>query len=198
MYIRFSIFYNRHVLFFFIVKGMPGFTIIKDGSNIRLKRGYKDEQITIKVDVNASTVDDEVPASDDQPPPIVSKPDFAVEIRKPNGKALCITCHFIKDVHFDEDPNEENAAKNEKDDVFAIEAFTVVDDKNIDSDLDIDDNVYLGDASLVDGQLYDLLMDYLDERGIGKEFSNSLIEYCTAYEHERYVELLEKLRNFVK
>ncbi|XP_074594094.1 complement C1q binding protein P32 [Brevipalpus obovatus] len=186
-------------------RAIPGFEVMQDGSCLRLKRAYKDEQITIRVDINASTIDDDLPQlsqeSEYQPSPLVSKPDFAVEVRKPNGKVLCMTCHFIKNEDFGDGPEQVEQSQEEpqqKDDLFEIEAFTVVDDKHIDNDLELADNVYLGDASLVDGQLYDLLMDYLDERGIGKDFANSLMEYCTAYEHERYVELLEKLRTFIK
>lgn len=46
--------------------------------------------------------------------------------------------------------------------------------------------------------LYDMLMDMLDERGIDDTFINNMVDFATAYEHNQYVEFLEKLRTVVK
>jgi hypothetical protein len=46
--------------------------------------------------------------------------------------------------------------------------------------------------------LYDLLLDLLDERGIGEKFANEIAEFSTAYEHQEYIHLLEKLNKFTK
>lgn len=55
----------------------------------------------------------------------------------------------------------------------------------------------MGDGALIDGQFYDLLMDYLDERGIGTEFAENLVDFATYYEHEQYIGLLDKIKNFI-
>ncbi|XP_014782645.1 conserved regulator of innate immunity protein 3 [Octopus bimaculoides] len=45
--------------------------------------------------------------------------------------------------------------------------------------------------------LYDLLMDMLDERGINDEFINQLMDFCTVYEHKRYLSFLNGIKRFV-
>lgn len=46
--------------------------------------------------------------------------------------------------------------------------------------------------------MYDLLMNYLEERGITDEFAEKLCQTCSAYEHSLYITLLEQLQTFVK
>lgn len=46
--------------------------------------------------------------------------------------------------------------------------------------------------------LYDLMMDMLDERGINEEFANQLIEFSTAYEHSKYLAFLKDLKSFAE
>jgi complement component 1 Q subcomponent-binding protein, mitochondrial len=45
-------------------------------------------------------------------------------------------------------------------------------------------------------QLYDILLNLLEERGIGEDFASDLAEFSTSYEHLQYVSLLEKLKDF--
>lgn len=45
--------------------------------------------------------------------------------------------------------------------------------------------------------LYDMLMKMLEERGVDADFVDHLIEFCTSYEHSKYVDTLEKLRDFI-
>jgi Mitochondrial glycoprotein len=40
-------------------------------------------------------------------------------------------------------------------------------------------------------------MKLLEERGIDADFIDQLIEFSTAYEHTKYVDALEKLKEFV-
>lgn len=47
-------------------------------------------------------------------------------------------------------------------------------------------------------QLHEQLRTYLNERGIGQRLLNQLINFSTFYEHERYVELLTKTRDFIQ
>lgn len=44
--------------------------------------------------------------------------------------------------------------------------------------------------------LYDLLMNYLEEKGISNEFVEKLSDFSTAYEHSSYITLLENLQKF--
>jgi len=41
-------------------------------------------------------------------------------------------------------------------------------------------------------------MNYLEERGITDEFSHQMSDFCSDYEHSLYVNLIEKVQNFVK
>ena len=60
------------------------------------------------------------------------------------------------------------------------------------------DKTYAVAGDILDGYLYDLFMNMLDERGVNKEFVEKMSDYCSAYEHERYIGLLEDLQKFVK
>lgn len=60
------------------------------------------------------------------------------------------------------------------------------------------DKNYAVAGDILDGYLYDLFMNMLDERGIDKDFADSLTNYCSAYEHSRYIGLLEGLHGFVQ
>ena len=53
-------------------------------------------------------------------------------------------------------------------------------------------------GDILDGQLYDLFMNMLDERGVTQQFADNLSEYCSAYEHSRYIKMLEDVHKFVQ
>ena len=45
--------------------------------------------------------------------------------------------------------------------------------------------------------LYDMLLNFLEERGVDGEFVEHLVKYATAFEHSRYINFLEQLKDFV-
>lgn len=45
--------------------------------------------------------------------------------------------------------------------------------------------------------LYDMLLKLLEERGIDGDFVDQMTEFSTSYEHNKYVDTLEQLRDFV-
>ena len=53
-------------------------------------------------------------------------------------------------------------------------------------------------GDILDGYLYDLFMNMLDERGINKEFVDKMSNFCSAYEHSLYINMLEDLQKFTK
>lgn len=63
---------------------------------------------------------------------------------------------------------------------------------------DWNEKVYSVDCTVLDGQLYDILLNMLEERGMGEDFASELAEFSTSYEHLQYVGLLEKLEEFAK
>lgn len=125
-------------------------------------------------------------------PDMKSKPDFVVEISKPNGRILAFNCRIYPD-----EPEADNATQQQEGDKFEIESFTVLNADDIDEYGDWNDNLYVGDCGIIDGQMYDLLMGLLDARGVGNEFVDHLIAFSTQYEHSKYVGLLENLKSFV-
>merc|ERR1712150_125800 len=78
------------------------------------------------------------------------------------------------------------------DDVFAIDEVTMFEGENWNK------KTYAVAGDILDGYLYDLFMNMLDERGINKEFVEKMSDFCSSYEHERYISLLEDLQKFVK
>lgn len=183
--------------------GVPGFDVTANGSSIKLTRKLNDEVITVKFNVNG-TVDSldepefEGPPSQQPPPPqaeMKARPDFLVEVQKPSGRMLVFTCRMYGD---EDDFGQAQPEDEQKGDKFEIESFSVLNKDDIDEFGEWDDNVYMADGSIADGQMYDLLMNYLDERGISAEFADHVIEYATHYEHNQYVQLLEKMRTFIE
>jgi complement component 1 Q subcomponent-binding protein len=182
--------------------GVPGFEVKTVGSRITLVRKQNDETITVKLNVNGS-VDTEGPSEEEleaanaqgQAPDasmigdMKSRPDFTIEIAKPNGRILAFNCRLYT---AEELPPDQPEA-----DKFEIEGFTILNAEDIDEDGDWSDNLYVGDAGIVDGQMYDLLMNFLDSRGIGNEFVDHLIDYSTFYEHSKYINLLDDLKSFL-
>jgi len=178
--------------------GVQGFDVSTKGADVILRRQVKGEEITIKFNVNG-TVDGETPDFDEnsqaKPEDLTTEmrslPDFLIQIRKPGQQAsLVFSCVFL-------DGQVEEAEEQDKADLFEIQNFFFLENgATIESEFN--DSVYMADGQLIDGQLYDLLMDYLDERGIGVEFGEHLIEYATFHEHSQYVGLLEKFNKFIE
>ncbi len=46
--------------------------------------------------------------------------------------------------------------------------------------------------------MYDMMLGMLEERGIDEKFVNSLVEFSTTYEHNKYVGFLEQLKEFAE
>ena len=44
--------------------------------------------------------------------------------------------------------------------------------------------------------LYDMLLNMLEERGIDGQFVDQLIDYSTSYEHKKYLGFLQGLQDF--
>lgn len=140
-------------------------------------------RVTISLNVN-HTVDaeDEPEINPQQEQPefgeMKSKPSFEIDIKKDN-KTLSFTCSFL--------PGE--AQEGEYNDVFGIDELTIYDGE-------WSDKVYAVAGDVLDGYLYDLLMNYLEEKGISNEFAEKLSDFSTAYEHHQYINLLESLSKF--
>ena len=107
-----------------------------------------------------------------------SKPQFEIDVKKGN-KILAFTCSFLQG----------EAQEGEYNDVFGIDELTIYEGEH-------SDKVYAVAGDVLDGYLYDLLMNFLEEKGVSNEFAVKLSDFSTAYEHSSYISLLEKLSKF--
>jgi len=137
-------------------------------------------------------------AEQDSSSQLKSRPSFTVDINR-GGQTLSFLCSYLPNdypqtrEHHRGLENEQKQS-NEQEDVyedFQIDEFAI-------HDGEWNETVYSSDCSVIDGELYDKLLNLLEEHGIGEEFANQLVDYSTAYEHRQYIGLLEKLQKFVK
>ncbi|CAB4058762.1 C1QBP [Lepeophtheirus salmonis] len=153
---------------------LKDFRVEQDGSELKLSRTFESERIEITLNVN-HTVDSAVPDDGSQEAPeMKSKPNFEVDLIKENGKrVLSFSCSYVPDTEM-----ESTVSQSE-------------------SQLD-DESNYAVAGDILDGYLYDLFMNMLDERGINGGFAEDLSTYCSAYEHSLYIRMLENVQDFVK
>lgn len=165
------------------------FNIKTDGSDVTLTKKFNDENIIVKLNVNHSVDAEESqdinPNQDKEPEMggMKSKPNFNVEVEK-GGKTLALTCTYSSDL-----PTEDQT-----DDTYS-DSFQITEICMYDGDFK--DSTYAVSGDIMDGYLYDLLMNFLEERGVSNEFADKLSEYCSSFEHSLYIDLLQGLRSFV-
>ncbi|RZF37806.1 hypothetical protein LSTR_LSTR007168 [Laodelphax striatellus] len=75
------------------------------------------------------------------------------------------------------------------DDLFSIEDVVLYEGEWKDTN-------YAVSGAVLDGYLYDILMNFLADKGITNEFVEKLSEFSTIYEHNLYISFLEGLRKF--
>ncbi|CAK9822670.1 Complement component 1 Q subcomponent-binding protein, mitochondrial [Anthophora retusa] len=165
---------------------LDGFKVSLDGADVTLEKKQDDEMIKISFNINHTVDSDSAPQieiTDDNPDigDMKSKPTFTVDVMRGN-QTLGFTCSFN---------NEAGAsgANDSYEDIFGIDEITLYSGEH-------SDKVYAVAGEIIDGYLYDLLMNYLEEKGVSNEFAEKLIELSTSYEHTAYVSLLEGLSKF--
>ncbi|KAF7487649.1 Complement component 1 Q subcomponent-binding protein [Sarcoptes scabiei] len=156
---------------------LSGWSIEQSGCELILKKNFRAEEISIKANVSTFVdADNSVPEND----PMMFKPEFNVEIKKSNT-ILCLNCAY--------NSSGEGEVGQMIDDDFQINAISIYENE-------FQDNSYSIDGAIIDGNLYDLLMNILEERGIGQQFVKDLYLYATTYEHGLYINLLEEMKKF--
>jgi len=167
------------------------FNIEQNGADLLLKREFNGENITIKLNVN-HTVETQMPEGEpsanqekQEVAVMKSKPSFMIEINR-GGKVLGFSCSYVQ--KFEEEPHAEGDSFS---DVFNIDEFAV-------HEGEWKDTTYAVSGEIMDGYLYDLLMNLLEERGISNEFAEKLSDYATAYEHKQYIGILQNLKSFAE
>lgn len=164
---------------------IDGFRVSLNGAEVNLEKQDDTDIIHISFNVN-HTVDADAEADIDPRQDDVelgemkSKPTFTVDIIRGN-QTLGFTCSF----------NNQPAVSGADsfNDIFGIDEITLYEGEH-------GDKVYSVAGEILDGYLYDLLMNYLEEKGISNEFADKLIFLSTCYEHTAYVSLLEGLSKF--
>lgn len=165
---------------------IDGFKVSLNGAEVMLEKKTQHETIKISFNIN-HTVDSESepdinPQKDDvELGEMKSKPTFNVDIIR-DKQTLGFTCSF----------NNEPGASGADDsynDIFGIDEITLYEGEH-------HDNVYAVAGEIVDGYLYDLLMNYLEEKGVSNAFAEKIVDLSTNYEHTAYVSLLEGLSKF--
>ncbi|XP_043486548.1 complement component 1 Q subcomponent-binding protein, mitochondrial [Polistes fuscatus] len=165
---------------------LNGFKVSLDSAEVTLEKKDKGEEIIVSFNINHTVDNNTEPEIDPQSDQadigeMKSKPSFTVDIIKGN-QTLGFTCSF----------NTEPGASGADDsynDIFGIDEITFYEGEH-------SDKVYAVAGEIIDGYLYDLLMNYLEEKGISNEFAEKIIELSTNYEHTAYVSLLEGLSKF--
>lgn len=165
---------------------LDGFAVSLNGAEVNLEKQDGTDKIHISFNVN-HTVDadaeaDVDPRQDDvELGEMKSKPTFTVDIIRGN-QTLGFTCSF------NNQPGA-SGADDSYNDIFGIDEITLYEGEH-------SERVYSVAGEILDGYLYDLLMNYLEEKGISNEFADKLIDLSTCYEHTAYVSLLEGLSKF--
>uniref|UniRef100_A0A1L8EDH7 Putative complement component 1 n=2 Tax=Haematobia irritans TaxID=7368 RepID=A0A1L8EDH7_HAEIR len=162
---------------------LEGFAVKLDGAEVELTKQGEKEKIVINFNVNHTVDTDEEPEINptaDKPDmgEMRSKPQFEVDIVKGNT-TLSFTCSFL----------EGSAQEGEYNDVFGIDEMTIYQGE-------WNEKVYAVAGDVLDGYLYDLLMNLLEEKGVSNEFVEKMSDLATAYEHSSYIGLLESLSKF--
>lgn len=167
-------------------KALDGFEIKTEESEVTLTRQFNNETIEITFNVNHTVdadgaLDESRPGEEAPPSEMRSKPNFDVEIQKGN-QTLSFNCSFVR----------EGASDSQEDfsDAFLIDEISLFEGE-------YKEEVYAVAGDILDGYLYDLFMNLLEERGISNEFVFKLSDFATDYEHQLYVNLLSRLQTFV-
>ncbi|KAH8370716.1 hypothetical protein KR093_004762 [Drosophila rubida] len=162
---------------------LEGFSVKLTGADVELTKQTDKEKVVVSFNVNHTVDSEEEPEINpnaDKPElgEMRSKPQFEVDIIRGNS-TLSFTCSYLQG----------EAQEGEYNDVFSIDEMSIFEGE-------WNDKVYAVAGDVLDGYLYDLLMNLLEEKGISNEFAEKLSDLATAHEHTSYISLLEKLSKF--
>ncbi|CAG9786969.1 unnamed protein product [Diatraea saccharalis] len=164
---------------------VDGFKVAGDGAEVVLSKQLKDEVVRITFNVNHTVDSEDFGEGEVQPEKqefaeMRSRPQFEVDLVR-GDTTLGFTCSFLQ-----EPPP---ATGDEFNDIFGIDEVTIYKGE-------WNDKVYAVAGDVLDGYLYDLLMNLLEEKGISNDFVQKLSDFSTAYEHTAYINLLESISKF--
>ncbi|KAF7989168.1 hypothetical protein HCN44_007478 [Aphidius gifuensis] len=155
------------------------FDVSLDGAEVTLMKKENDEIIKIIFNVNHTVNTDEDEAVDYEHA-LLSKPNFDVDITR-GKQTLGFSCSF----------NVSPGATGDEDydDIFGIDEVTLHEGERTDT-------IYAAGGEVIDGVLYDHLMNFLEDKGISNDFADEISKFSTVYERNAYISLLEGLAKF--
>lgn len=165
---------------------LEGFEVKTEGAEVTLTKSLAGEKVVISLNVNHTVDSAEPDDGSGEAPEMLSRPNFEVDIVKANGRTLSFSCSYIS---ADEMPDSQDGTP---DDVYAIDEVTMFDGE------DWNEKKYVVAGDILDGYLYDLFMNMLEDRGVDNAFVEKLSDYCSVHEHSQYINLLEGIEKFVK
>ena len=156
----------------------------KEGPEVTLTRQTGDDKVVVKFNVtntvNASDAEPELEAKageqeEDSKSQLKSRPSFTVEITR-GAQTLSFLCSFLPNDYaasreqLREMAKEENQGSEPEDwlEDFQIDEFTI-------HEGEWNEKIYSSDCSVIDGELYDKLLNVLEEHGIGE---GSFRQHC--------------------
>jgi len=157
---------------------IEGFQIQNQGPEVTLTRQSDNDKIKVTFNVinSVNTVDsddsieqDQASSSTPQPGQLKSRPTFTVDINR-GGQTLSFICSYLPSDYSDLTPQEQADNGKQLSEGFQIDEFAI-------HDGEWTEKVYSSDCSVIDGELYDKLLDVLEEQGIG-EGKNSKKKIC--------------------
>jgi len=167
---------------------LDGWKISPDGAEVTLTKELVGEKVMITLNVNHTVDSAEPDDGSEEAPEMLSRPTFEVDIIKTGGKTLSFTCSYTQQ----EEPQPGQPQEEAEDDIFAIDEVTMFEGENH------SDSCYAVAGDILDGYLYDLFMNMLEERGVDQGFAEALSEWCSSHEHSQYINLLTELDKFAK
>jgi len=170
-----------------VLPRVKGFQSEITGSEVTLTKDYDGEKIVVKFNIN-NTVEDETPEMEEEETPqdkdLKSRPKFQIDLTR-RGQTLTFLCCFTEEIQPETD-------QPEQEDLIEIEEFYIHDGSGDESPTQ-----YVASADIIDGDLYNLFMNMLDDRGISSDFAKEIVELSTAHEHKLYIKTLEDIKQFL-
>lgn len=161
------------------------FDVKLDQAEVTLTRKLNNETVIITLNVNHSVDSDpeaEELSETQGSEQLKARPTFNVDLKK-GSQTISFTCSYTQGGVVEQQGEQYN-------DNFSIDELVMFEGEHHEKNFAVS-------GEILDGVLYDLLMNMLEERGVSNEFANKLSDFCTSYEHKCYIALLEGLRGFV-
>lgn len=164
-------------------KLLEGWTKHCEGVKITLSKKVGNETVKVNFSISGALEGYSGPEEEemDVEAPLLCKPPFEVEIVKPSGSTMAIRC--LVDEYMMEEGEDDVS------DRFEIVNVTIHNGK-------LEETTYVCEAENMDAEMYDGLLDVLEERGIDSSFVDNLVEFSTKYEKKEYVDFLTSMKKF--